>query len=71
MVLLANTMRLGTAYAIAQILTGVQLGSMMAFAVLALGITLEASAIILPIGLVMVAIQTRWIDKLLVRFAKR
>lgn len=63
MILLAHAARLLSAYAVAQILTGVQLGSLMALLVLAGRTTLEQSAAVLPIGLVLVAVQTRWLER--------
>lgn len=67
MLLLAQTARFGVAYAIAQVLTGVQLGTLMALAVLAFGVTLEATFALLPVGLVLVAVQTPAIDVVLQR----
>jgi hypothetical protein len=71
MVLLAQTARLGVAYALAQVLTGLQLGTLMAAAVLGFGVTLEATFAILPVGLLLVALQAPAINAVLRRIAHR
>ncbi len=63
MILLAHGTRIASAYAIAQVLTGVQLGSVMALLVVAGQTTLEQSAAVLPVGIVLVAVQTRWLER--------